>query len=326
MVMSVTVIKTGPREASGPYLEVSGMRVFVTGATGFIGSALVQELRGAGHEVAGLARSDSSAEALAAAGAEVHRGSLEDLDSLGAAARAADGVVHLGYIHDFSDVERNARVDRAAIETLGAELAGSGRPLVIASGTLLLAPAGQTATEADAGDPSEHAVGGRRRNEQLLLSLADRGVRSASVRLTPTVHGEGDHGFVPIIIGVAREKRVSGYVGDGASRWPAVHRLDAARLFRLALEDAPAGTVLHGVAEEGVPVREIAAVIGRHLGVPVESISPDRALEHFGFLGALLGLDSPASSVRTRERFGWQPEQPGLLEDLDEGHYFIPLS
>jgi nucleoside-diphosphate-sugar epimerase len=298
------------------------MRVFVTGASGFIGSAVVDELQGAGHEVVALARSDSAGESLAAAGAEIQRGSLEDLDSLHAGAEASDGVIHLAYIHDFSKTEDNARVDRAAIETFGAALAGSDRPLVIASGTLLLAPPGQTATEADAGDPSGNAAGGRRRNEQLLLSLADRGVRSASVRLTPTVHGERDHGFVPIIIGVAREKGVSGYVGDGSTRWPAVHRLDAARLFRLAFERAPAGTALHGVAEEGIPVREIAAVIGRHVGVPLESIAPDAAVEHFGFLGALLGVDSPASSLLTRERLGWQPEQPGLIEDLDQGHYF----
>jgi nucleoside-diphosphate-sugar epimerase len=298
------------------------MRVFFTGATGFIGSAVVGELQGAGHEVLGLARSDSSAEALAAAGAEVHRGSLEDLDSLRKGAESSDGVIHLGYIHDFSKMEDNARVDRAAIETLGAALAGSDRPLVIASGTLMLTRAGRTATEADTGDPGEAAVGARRRNEQVLLSLADRHVRSASVRLTPTVHGEGDHGFVPIIVGVARQKGVSGYVGDGSSRWPAVHRLDAARLFRLALENAPAGTVLHGVAEEGVRVGDIADVIGRHLRVSVESIPPEAAIEHFGFLGALLGLDSPASSALTRERFGWEPRQPGLIEDLEEGHYF----
>ncbi|HXB17048.1 MAG TPA: SDR family oxidoreductase [Solirubrobacteraceae bacterium] len=298
------------------------MRVFVTGASGFIGSAVVQDLRGAGHEVIGLARSDASAEALADAGAQVHRGSLGDLDSLRSGAEASDGVIHLAYIHDFSKMADNVRVDRAAIEALGAALAGSDRPLVIASGTLFLAPAGRTATEADTGDPSDDAVGGRRLNEQLLLSLAGRGVRSASVRLTPTVHGEGDHGFVPIIIGVAREKGISGYVGDGSSRWPAVHRLDAARLFRLALESAPAGTVLHAVAEEGVPTREIAEEIGRGLEIPVSSVPAEAALEHFGFLGALLGVDSPASSALTRERFGWEPEQPGLIEDLDAGHYF----
>jgi nucleoside-diphosphate-sugar epimerase len=298
------------------------MRVFVTGASGFIGSAVVQELRGAGHEVVGLSRSDSSAEALVAAGAEIHRGSLEDLDSLRTGAAAADGVIHLGYIHDFSKIEDNVRVDRSAIETFGAVLAASDRPLVIANGTLFLSSAGQPATETDTGDPTDDAVGGRRRNEQLVLSLADRGVRSASVRLTPTVHGEGDHGFVPIIIGVAREKGVSGFLGDGSSRWPAVHRVDAARLFRLALEKAPAGAVLHGVAEEGIPTREIADVIGQHLGVPVESISPGSAVEHFGFLGAILGLDSPASSVLTRERYAWQPQQPGLIDDLNQGHYF----
>jgi nucleoside-diphosphate-sugar epimerase len=298
------------------------MRVFVTGASGFIGSAVVQELRDAGHDVVGLARSESSAQALAEAGAHVHRGSLEDLESLRSGAHSSDGVIHLGYIHDFSKMADNVLVDRAAIEALGGALAGSERPLVIANGTLFLAPPGQTATEADTGDPSDEAVGGRRHNEQLLLSLAERGVRSASVRLTPTVHGEADHGFVPIIIGVAREKGVSGYVADGSARWPAVHRLDAARLFRLALEHAPGGSVLHAVAEEGVRTREIAEEIGRGLQVPVASVSPEAAIEHFGFLGALLGIDSPASSALTRERFGWEPEQPGLIEDLQAGHYF----
>lgn len=298
------------------------MRVFVTGASGFIGSAVVEELRGAGHDVVGLARSDSSAATLSASGAEVHRGSLEDLESLHAGAQASDGVIHLGYIHDFSRMAENIRVDRAAIETFGEALAGSERPLVIASGTLFVAPAGQTASETDAGSPTDDAIGGRRLNEKLLLALAERGVRAASIRLTPTVHGEGDHGFVPIIIGVAREKGVSAYVGEGSSRWPAVHRLDAARLFRLALESAQPGTVLHGVAEEGVQVRDIAEVIARRLELPLQSVAPEQAVEHFGFLGALLGMDSPASSALTRERFGWQPEQPGLVEDLEQGHYF----
>ncbi len=303
------------------------MRVFVTGASGFIGSAVVQELRGAGSEVVGLARSDASADALTAAGAEVHRGSLEDLDSLRRGAEGADGVIHLAYIHDFSKIEDNARVDHEAIEAFGQALAGSDRPLVIASGTLLLAAPGQTATEADFGAPGTEAISARRDNEKLLLSLAEEGVRSSSIRLTPTVHGAGDHGFVPIIIGVAREKGVSGYVGDGSSRWPAVHRLDAARLFRLALENAKPGSALHAVAEEGVPTRDIATVIGRHLKIPVESIAPEAAYEHFGFLGALLGIDSPASSELTREQLGWQPEQHGLIEDLDEGHYFeVPVA
>jgi nucleoside-diphosphate-sugar epimerase len=204
----------------------------------------------------------------------------------------------------------------------GAALAGSDRPLVIASGPLFVVAPGQTATETDAGEPTESGIGARRFNEQKLLSLADRGVRSVSVRLTPTVHGAGDHGFVPILVGVAREKGVAGYVGDGASRWPAVHRLDVARLFRLALERASAGTVMHAVAEEGIPTGEIANAIGRQLGIPVESVAHDAALAHFGFLGALLGIDSPASSALTRERFGWRPAGPGLIEDLDQGHYF----
>jgi nucleoside-diphosphate-sugar epimerase len=296
------------------------MRVFVTGASGFIGSAVVHELLGAGHEVVGLARSDSSAEAIAAAGAEVHRGDLDDLDSLRAGAEASDGVIHLAYIHDFSKFEDNARVDQRAIEAIGEVLAGSERPLVIANGTLMLAARGRPATEEDGGDPSVRF--GRRRGEQVLLGLAATGVRSASLRLPPTVHGEHDHGFLPMIIGVAREKGVSAYVGDGSNRWPAVHRLDAASLFRLALERAPAGSVLHGVGEEGVPIREVAEVIGRHLDVPVASISSEQAPEHFGFLGAFIGADSPASSALTRARFGWQPAQPRLIDDLEQGHYF----
>jgi nucleoside-diphosphate-sugar epimerase len=296
------------------------MRVFVTGASGFIGSAVVQELLGAGHHVIGLARSDSSAGALAAAGAEVHRGDLDDLDSLRAGAETSDGVIHLAYIHDFSKFEDNARVDHRAIEAIGEVLAGSGRPFVIANGTLMLSADGRLATEEDKGDPA--ARYGRRLNEQVLLGLADRGVRSASLRLPPTVHGDGDHGFVPMIIGVARAKGVSAYVGDGSNRWPAVHRLDAASLFRLALEQAPAGTVLHGVGDDGVPVREIADVIGRHLDLPLVPVSADQALEHFGFLGAFIGADSPASSALTRAHFDWQPAQPGLIDDLEQGHYF----
>ncbi len=296
------------------------MRVFLTGASGFIGSAVVAELLTAGHEVLGLARSDASADKLAAAGAAVHTGNLEDLDSLRSGAAAVNGVIHLAYIHDFSKFEDNARVNLAAIEALGAELEGSEKPLVIASGTLGLA-VGRPATEGDPGAPDGPA-GGRRRNEHALLALAERGVRSVSVRLTPTVHGEGDHGFIAILINIAREKGVSGYIGDGSSRWPAVHRLDAANLFRLTLEQAPAATVLHAVAEEGICTREIAEVIGRHLEVPAVSIAPDDAYEHFGFLGGFFGTDSPASSTLTQERTGWRPTHPGLIEDLAEGHYF----
>ena len=297
------------------------MRVFVTGGSGFIGSAVVQQLLGAGHDVVGLARSDSSARALTAAGAEVNRGELGDVDSLREGAEASDGVIHLAYIHDFSKFEDNARVDRRAIDAIGEVLAGSDRPFVIASGVLMVAANGQTATETDRGEASG-AAGGRRGNEHLLLSLADRGVRSASLRLPPTVHGAGDHGFMSMIIATAREKGVSAYVGDGSNRWPAVHRLDAASLFRLALEQAPPGTVLHGVAEEGVAVRDIAEAIGQQLDLPVVSVTAEQAPAHFGFLGALIGVDSPASSALTRAHFGWEPAQAGLIADLEQGHYF----
>src|SRR5689334_3048121 len=231
------------------------MRVFVTGASGFIGSAVVPELIGAGHSVLGLARSDESAAALASAGAEVQRGSLGDVDSLRAGAADADGVIHIAYIHDFSQMEENARVDLRAVEAFGDELAGSDRPLVIASGTALLAP-GRLATEEDQANPSNRGA-----SEHLLDELAGRGVRTAAIRLSPSVHGEGDHGFVPFLIDLARRKGVAGYIGDGANRWPAVHRIDAARLFRLALESAPAGAKLHAVGDEGIPTRDIAAVI-----------------------------------------------------------------
>jgi nucleoside-diphosphate-sugar epimerase len=299
------------------------MRVFVTGATGFIGSAIVRELIEAGHQVLGLARSDTAAASLAGALAEVHRGALDDLDSLRSGAAAADGVIHLAFIHDFSDYEGAAQTDLRAVETIGAALEGSGKPFVVTSGTLMLTfllPPGRLGTEEDVADAG--SVAPRIASENAAIALAERGVRSSVVRLPPSVHGEGKRGFVGTLIDIAREKGVSGYIGDGSNRWPAVHRLDAAHLFRLALEKAPAGSVLHGVADEGVPVRAIAEVIGRHLDLPVVAISPEDAGEHFGWLGTFLAADNPTSSALTRELLGWRPVHPALIPDLEEGHYF----
>jgi nucleoside-diphosphate-sugar epimerase len=295
------------------------MKVFVTGASGFIGSAVVRELLETGHQVLGLARSDAAAARLAAIGAEVHHGSLDDLDSLRSGAAASDGVIHTAFIHDFSDFARACEIDQQAIETLGEVLAGSDRPLVVAAGTPALLP-GHLVTEEDTADP--HSARLPRRSEEAALELSSRGVRVSVVRLPRSVHGEGDHGFVPILISIARAKGVSAYPCDGSQRWPAVHRLDAAHLFRLALENAPAGSRLHGVADEGVPVREIADAIGRRLGVPVVSLPVEEVGSHFGFLGQIFSLDCPASSTLTQQRVGWHPVQPGLLADLDQHHYF----
>jgi nucleoside-diphosphate-sugar epimerase len=291
------------------------MRVFVTGASGWIGSAVVPELIGAGHQVLGLARSDSSAAAIAAAGAEVLRGDLDDLDTLRAGATSSDGVIHLAFIHDFTRFEDSVSADARAIETMGAALEGSGKPLVIASGTPALP--GRVATERGEPAPGGPSAG-RAANAQAALDMAARGVRSSVVGLPRTVHGQGDHGFIARLIGIARDKGISGYVGDGSSRWPAVHVLDAAHLFRLAAEQAPAGSRLHAVGDEGVPVRDIAEVIGRHLNLPTASVPA----EDFGWLGQILAVDQPASSALTRELLGWRPVQSGLIEDLDKGHYF----
>ena len=293
------------------------MKVFVTGATGFIGSAIVQELNNAGHQVSGLARSDAAAASLVAAGANVHRGSLEDIDSLRSAAVGVDGVIHAAFIHDFNNYAPAAEADRRAIETLGAALAGSDRPLIVTSGTLLAQRQGPFATEEDAPNPNFP-----RKSEDAALALSARGVRVSVLRLPPSVHGEGDHGFVPALIGIAREKGASAYVGDGLNRWPAVHQLDAAHLYRLVLEKGSAGARYHGTADEGIPLRDIAGVIGRHLNVPDIAKSPDEAKDHFGWLAPFVGVDCPASSAQTQQQLGWRPSQVALIPDLDAEHYF----
>ncbi|WP_419701073.1 SDR family oxidoreductase [Mucilaginibacter sp. NFX135] len=296
------------------------MRVFVTGATGFVGSAIVQELIGAGHQVLGLARSDAGAKALIVAGAEVHRGNLEDLESLRVGAAMCDGVIHTAFNHDFTKFKANCETDRQVIHAMGSVLTGSDRPLVITSGTGLLAGRG-LATEDTVPDFSSSPVP-RVASEEAAMAIAAQGVRTAVVRLPPTVHGNGDHGFVPALIGMAREKGVSAYVGEGLNRWPAVHRLDAARLYRLALEKGSAGARYHGVAEEGVLFRDIAGVIGLHLNVPVVSKTPEEAPDHFGWFGHFAGMDNLSSSAQTCEQLGWQPKHIELLTDMETGTYF----
>lgn len=296
------------------------MRVFVTGASGWIGSATVDELLGAGHEVVGLARSDSSAASLAAKGVQVRRGDLDDLDSIRKGAADADAVFHLANKHDFTDPAASNRAERAAVQAIGEVLAGSGRRFVLASGVVGLAQ-GRAATEEDR-SPFHGLESPRGGSENLALDFVDRGVHTVSVRYAPTVHGEGDHGFMAILVAIAREKGVAGYVGDGANHWPAVHRSDAARVTRLGLERAPAGALLHAVAEQAVPAREIAGAIGRGLGLPVTSIAPQDAQEHFGWIGRLFGMDVRASSAATQGLLGWTAGGPGLIEDLDAGAYF----
>jgi nucleoside-diphosphate-sugar epimerase len=292
------------------------MRVFVTGATGFIGSAIVQELLTAGHTVLGLARSDAGAKALAATGAAVQRGSLEDLDSLRRGAAESDGVIHTAFVHDFTDFAASCAKDKAAIEVLGGVLAGSERRLLVSSGVLGLAQ-GRSGTEEDV---PNHVF--PRKSEETALALVSHGVRAMVIRLSPSVHGDGDHGFVPRLVAVAREKGFASYVGDGQNRWPAVHRLDAARLYRLALEKGTAGGRYHGVGDEGVPTREIAEVIGRRLSVPAVSKSAEEVTALLGFIGQILAVDSPSSSRLTQERLGWRPAHVGLIQDLEEGRYF----
>lgn len=290
------------------------MHVFLTGATGWVGTAVVDELIGAGHRVTGLARSADKAAALAATGATVLHGTLDDLDALRTAATQADAVIHTAFNHDFSRFAANAEQDRRAIEAMGQGLEGSGKPFIVTSGVALIAT-GRLATEQDP-PPSDKSF--PRRSELMARQLTQRGVPTSTVRLAPSVHGLGDHGFVPILIALAREKGVSAYIGEGLNRWPGVHRLDAGRLYRLAMENGAKEAAYHAVADEGVAFRDIAEVIGRRLGLPVES----RPAEHFGWFGMFAGADMPASSALTREWLGWTPMGPGLLEDLDQAGYF----
>jgi nucleoside-diphosphate-sugar epimerase len=294
------------------------MRVFVTGTTGWVGAAVTRDLLDAGHQVLGLARSDAGAQALADLGAEVLRGDLQDLDSLRRGAEQTDGVIHTAFIHDFSKFAENCAIDRLAIETLGEALTGSSRPLVVSSGTGLLAP-GQAATEDS--DPATNSPVPRV-SEQTALAFVAQGVRAMAVRLPPSVHGEGDHGFVPILIDIARQKGVAAYVGEGGNHWPAVHRFDAAPVYRLALEKGVAGARYHATAEQGVPFRDIAEVIGRRLNLPAVSKTPQEAADHFGWFSHFAMIDNRASSEKTREALGWRPTGPGLIADLDQPYYF----
>jgi nucleoside-diphosphate-sugar epimerase len=296
------------------------MRVFVTGATGFIGTAVIPELLAAGHEVLGLARNDAAAAALGRLGVGAHKGDLSDIDSLASGARACEGVIHLAFIHDFSAYAANCETDRRAVEAMTSALEGVGKPFVLTSGTALL-NAGRIGTEEDA-PASGSAASLRGASEATALKASGHGVRVSIMRLPPSVHGAGDHGFVPMLIDLARRTGVSAFIGDGANRWPTVHRQDAARLYRLALERAAPGARLHAVAEEGVTLRALAEAIGAGLGVPVRSLAKDEALKHFDWMAGIVAIDNPTSSAITRNLLGWRPNEPDLLTDMRDSGYF----
>lgn len=297
------------------------MRVFVTGATGFVGSAVVNELLKAGHQVLGLTRSEQGAQQLKAAGAEVHFGNLEDLESLKQGASRADGVIHTAFNHDFTRFAASCEHDRHVIAALGSALEGTDRPMLITSGTALVATPGRPATEAD--DPTITAADFPRvATQEAAVALMEKGLNVSMVRLPPSTHGQGDHGFVPMLIGIARDKGIAAYTGDGNNLWPAVHRLDAARLYRLALEKAIPGMRYHAVQDEGVPMRSIVEVIGKHLQIPVTSLTPEAAKEYFGWFNHFASLNAPATGYITTEKLGWKPTQISLLEDLDQDYYF----
>jgi nucleoside-diphosphate-sugar epimerase len=293
------------------------MRVFVTGATGYIGTAVIDELMAAGHTVLGVARTEEGARALEGRGVEVHRGDLTEPETLAAGARSCDAVAHAAFIHDFSRFAENAEIERVAVEAMLGALEGSGKPMVISSGLLMMKPAGEALAETDSG-----ADFGRGATENMVLAAAGRGVRTAAIRLAPTVHSKDDRGFTPTLIDAARKTGVAAYIGEGANRWPAVHRLDAARLYRLALEKGSPGARYHAVGDEGVPAREIAGAIGRHLGLPVVSLPAEKASEQFGFLGMFFSMDAPATAHVTRADLGWAPREPGLLAGLATDAYY----
>lgn len=296
------------------------MRVFVTGASGFIGRAVVPELLNHGHKVLGLARNDASAEMVAKAGAEPHRGGLDDLESLKSGAKAADAVIHLAFIHDFANMPKSTAADRAAIEAIGEVLAGSGKPFIIATGTMLLSMGGLATEDTEVNRNS--AFSDRWKSEDMLRALSkDKQIRGISVRLPPTVHGAGDKGFIPILIDMARRSGSVAYIDDGSARWPAVHRLDAAVLFRLAMEKGTAGAAYNAIGEQGVPMKDISTVMAKHLQLPVESKSVEQARETLGFFALAIGVDNPTSSERTQSELGWHPVGPALLADM-EANYF----